>query len=230
LHQSHSTRQGIVASASGEQVFRREVFFPVDPSILDSLDREDVKGLYISGFTYDLDYESFYQYLPKLEVEIFWLTYVKKKAQKDTATLLGISQPTVSYRYRRARAKLQYIQILDSVEAGNLIADFDFLKLAERDVIYRLCWLTNQEMVGKELGLRQSSVKWIFTKTKNLVAKMERDDPDKWRNHYGLLMFLGRNLGLRVRYEDEKGEGEANRPDRDTEESPEATADGVRSS
>jgi len=76
-----------------------------------------------------------------------------------------------------------------------------FLKEKEVDVLFDLVFYTNQELVGKRHSVRQSSVKWIFAKTKRRLMAMEREDPDTWGNHYGLLVLLERNLNTRVRYD-----------------------------
>jgi len=190
--------QGIVASENLGTVYQREIFFQVDPADLDWMDHTELADLFPSGMYLDFDPEEFLQYLPPLEAEIFWLAYSRKKNQKDIAKLLELSQPTVSYRYRRTLVKLSYLMILITIDPRPLINQIPFLKERERNILFDLLFYTNQEMVGKKYGIRQSSVKWIFVKTKRRLGAMERKEPEKWANHLGLLLLLEKNLNIRV--------------------------------
>ena len=190
--------KGIVASADLGTVFQREIFFPVDPMTLDHMDRAEVQDLMPSGINVDIRPEKFLELLPELEAEIFYLIYFKKKHQKDIAKLLGLSQPTVSYRYRRTLAKLNYLMTLTSLSVATEIERIPFLKPHEKAILVDLFFFTNQEMVGKKHHVRQSSVKWIFVKTRRRLGEMERDDPTEWFNTLGLLLLLERNLNIRV--------------------------------
>lgn len=194
-------KQGMVATANLDTIYQREIFFAVDPATLDGLNLQDLQEMAPSGTTVDLDWEGFLPYLPELEQEIFFLVFVKKKGQKDIAKLLSLSQPTISYRYRRVLVKLSYLMVLLVVDVRATLVSIPFLKPKEVEVLFDLMFYTNQELVGKRHGVRQSSVKWIFMKTKRRLATMEREDPDQWGNQYGLLVLLERNLGSRVRYD-----------------------------
>jgi hypothetical protein len=68
----------------------------------------------------------------------------------------------------------------------------------ERLILKALFFSANQELVGNQHGVRQSSVKWIFTKSKRYVEQLELKEPGKWARHYGLLMLLERNLRKRI--------------------------------
>jgi len=197
----HQAGQGIVASANLNTIYQREIFFPVDPMSLDWMDSAEVHELHISGLYLELSKEDvikFLPYVPELEAEIFWLIYNCRKYQKDVARLLNLSQPTVSYRYRRTLAKLAYLIVLVSVDVKGLIDDLPFLKMYEKDILLDLFFYANQEMVGKKHGVRQSSAKWVFVKTKKKLELLEREDPDKWFNHMGLVLLLDRHLNLRI--------------------------------
>lgn len=196
-----ASSQGVVASDSLNTTFQREIFFQVDPADLDYLDGDEISQLFPSGFHVDMKTEQFLQYLPELEQEIFYLLYDKDKHQKDVAKLLGLSQPTVSYRYRRVLMKLAYIMILMAVDPDNLLKELEFLTDRDRDVIRDLLFYTNQEKVGQKHDMRQSSVKWIFMKAKRQLEDLERQDPDKWQKYYGIFVLLERNLGARVQNE-----------------------------
>lgn len=195
---AHSAAQGIVATDNLGTAYQRMIFFQVDPATLDYMDAQELRDALPRGNYVEFDPEPFLKYLPELEAEIFWLLHVKKKNQKDVAQLLKLSQPTVSYRYRRTLDKLSYLMTLTSIPIKEMIGELTFLKDQEKDILIDLFFYVNQELVGKKHGIRQSSVKWIFVKCKKNLEKMERVDPEKWFHHLGCLLLLERNLGMRI--------------------------------
>ena len=198
MRKKHASSQGIVATDNLETIYQREIFFQVDPASLDYLDAAEMAALQPSSLHIDLELNQFMAYLPELEREIFFMVYHRKKNQKDIAKLLGLSQPTISYRYRRVIEKLAYLMTLLAVNSRTLIDEISTLKPHEKDILHDLFFYTNQEMVGKKYGVRQSSVKWIFVKTKRRMTELEKEDPDKWCNHLGLLLLLERNMSVRI--------------------------------
>lgn len=198
MRKKHSANQGIVASENLDTVYQREIFFAVDPATLDWIDHEDLKAQQPSSFYVEIDTTEFLKYLPDIEAEIFWLITVKKKHQKDIAKLLGLSQPTVSYRYRRVITKLRYLMTLKAIPLKKLIGELEFLSERDKDVLYDLFYLLNQEKVGEKHNVRQSSVKWVFMKTLKKLEELEKADPDRWFNHLGLLLLLDNNFQIRI--------------------------------
>jgi hypothetical protein len=194
----HSAGQGIVATENLGTSYVRQIFFQVDPADLDYIDHKDFRESMPSGRHLEFDPTPLLKYLPALEAEIFWLVFDRGKCQKDIAVLLGLSQPTVSYRFRRTLDKLRYLLILEPLDLKKLLDEILFLKPKERDILYDLFFLVNQELVGKKHTVRQSSVKWIMTKTKRALERMERENPEIWSHHLGALILLERNLGVRV--------------------------------
>lgn len=199
-YKQHFGKQGLVASANLDTVFQREIFFPVDPATLDGYNPQELQDEVPSGGFVEIDLDTFLPFLPELEQEIFFLIFRKQKGQKDIARLLGLSQPTISYRYRRVLVKLSYLMVLIAVRPDVLLAELDFLKDYERLVLLDLMYYTNQELVGKKHDVRQSSVKWIFVKTKKRLREMELQEPEKWGAHYCLMMLLARHLNSRILY------------------------------
>lgn len=195
---AHSAAKGIVASANLDTVHTREIFFQVDPATLAHLDDQEVKDKFPRGTHLEFDPLPLLKFLPELEAEIFWLLYSKGKNQKDVAVLLKLSQPTVSYRYRRTLEKLAYLTVLTSLPIREMVNQLDFLNQGERDMLYDLLYCVNQEMVGKRHGRRQSSVKWVFVKTKDKLQQLEKTQPEKWSHLLALLFFLEDNLAIRV--------------------------------
>jgi predicted transcriptional regulator len=200
MQKRHATRQGLVATDSLETVYQREIFFQVDPATLDYLDAAEIGDLQPSTQYLDVDVVPFMKFLPELEQEIFYMVHHVKKNQKDIAKLLGLSQPTISYRYRRVLEKLAYIMVLVSVPTRALVDAMPALKDKEKDILHDLLYYTNQEMVGQKHGVRQSSVKWVFVKTKRRVTELERTDPEQWGARLGLLLLLERFMNVRVQH------------------------------
>lgn len=200
MRKRHAQAQGIVATDDLSTLHQREIFFQVDPATLDYLDAATIGAMQPSSLHFNLELDSVLQYLPELEQEIFFMFQVKRKNQKDIAKILGLSQPTISYRFRRVLEKLSYLMVLLSIDVRRLIEEIPGMKPLERETVYDLCFYTNQEMVGKKHGLRQSSVKWGFVKTKRRLLELEKADPEKWANHLGLLLLLERNMGVRVQH------------------------------
>lgn len=191
----YSRGQGVV-SPSGRQS-TRQVFFPLTAEALEMLDERGTEGLY-SSFAVELDLDKYLSMLPEMEAEIVHMLFVLRKSQKSVALLLNTSQPTVSYRFRRAIQKLSYLMALHAVPLKELVDEIPKLKDKEKEILLDLFYLANQELVGSRNGVRQSSVKWIFVKARRYVAAAERSDPEQWNRHHVMLMFLERHLRMRI--------------------------------
>lgn len=137
-------------------------------------------------------------YLPEVEAEMFWLCFEKRKSQKEVAKLLHIPKSTVSYRCRRAIQKVHYLMLLTSVDIKQMVDCYEFLKEKEKAVLTSLFYTANQDLTGRKFQMRQSSVKWIYLKTRRKIEELEKQVPDKWFNHLGLMCLLEKNLGVRV--------------------------------
>jgi len=120
MRKQHFASRGVVATDNLGTIYQREIFFQVDPAKLDYLDPKDVQDIFPSGSYLNLEPTKYLQFLPELEQEIFHLVFTKQKNQKDIARLLSLSQPTISYRYRRVIAKLAYIMILVQVDVQGI--------------------------------------------------------------------------------------------------------------
>jgi len=145
-----------------------------------------------------IDLTKVLELLPELEAEVLWLLFEKKKSQKDIAELLEVPPSTISYRSRRAMQKLEYLVQLTSINVVQMVACYDFLTLKEKAILVTLFYTANQDLTGRRHGCRQSTTKWIFTKTRRKIEILERNDPTMWFNHFGLLLLLEQNLGIRV--------------------------------
>lgn len=198
IRKNHAASQGQIATANLGTVFQRGIFFQVDPASLDYLDAQEIRNLMPRGMYLEFDPTPFLEYLPDLEAEIFYLLFTCKKNQKDVAKLLGLSQPTVSYRFRRILDKLNYLIVLIPLNLRGMLQDLHFLTDEERAILYDLFFHTNQELVGRRHNVRQSSVKWIFVKTKDRLSLLEKQEPEKWSHHFGCMVLLEKNLCSRI--------------------------------
>lgn len=145
-----------------------------------------------------LKVEKALRYLPALEAEVLWLSLEKGKTHKQIAEILTLPESTTSYRFRRALLKLQYLELLCTLDVAHMVDQIFFLKPKEKKILVELFYVGNQDVVGRMNKTRQSSVKWIYLKTKRNLARAEREDPARWFNYLGLLLFLEESLKLRI--------------------------------
>jgi hypothetical protein len=88
--------------------------------------------------------------------------------------------------------------LISSVNLDSVVSSIPQINDKEREILRELFFSANQEYVGSRFGVRQSSVKWIFTKSKRYVAALEPKAPEKWSVVYGILLLLEKNLRKRV--------------------------------
>lgn len=189
--------RGVVPTSSASNG-GRQVFFQLTPELLEMLEETGTESCFAGSIFFDMDVEKYLGMLPTLEAEIVFLLYKKKKVQKDIAEILGVSQPTVSYRYRRALEKMAYLMLIETVDLSKVLEGIPNLKSYERAALGDLFRFANQELVGEKHDLRQSSVKWIFMKSRRYVEEQERNFPEKYFSQYIMLALLERNIRLRV--------------------------------
>lgn len=199
-YKRRASEMGVVIQDSLEAT-GRTAFFQIDPDILEQIDARTLQEVLPSSTYSEFNPLDYLQYLPELEAEIFWMISARGKGQHDVAKLLGVSQPTVSYRFRRVVEKIGYLAVLTALDVRGVVSSLEFLTEAEQDVLYDLFFYVNQEAVGKIHGKRQSSVKWIALKTRSTLEKLEPEDPERWSNALGMVYLLFRNLGIRIRSE-----------------------------
>lgn len=179
----------------------RQVFIRIDPAVLETFDARTLQEALPSPVHIEFDPLEYLKFLPQLEAEIFWMLWHCGKTQKDVADLVRLSQPTVSYRYRRATSKIAYLVTLTALDVRAMVDSLEFLRQDERDVLHDLLYYANQQAVGNIHGIAQSSVKWIALKTRATLERLERNDPERYFNQLGLIYYLFQNLGIRVRSE-----------------------------
>lgn len=198
MNKDYNRAQGVVGGVPVAETFTRQIFFPLTQDVIEMIEETGTQHLYSSSSGIGFDPEQYLGMLQDLDAEIFFMLYVKHKAQKDVAKLLGTSQPTVSYRYRRVLDKMSYLMLLASAQLKEMVATIPGLNDKEKAVLCELFRKANQERVGEEFGVRQSTVKWIFTKAKRYIAEREVREPDVWYRQYALFLLLERNLRKRI--------------------------------
>lgn len=196
-YRDKAAERGVIVADALEYT-GRQAFIRVDPEILENVDARSLQDALPSAVYIEFDPTEYLQYLPELEAEIFWMLWRCGKTQKDVADLVDLSQPTVSYRYRRATEKISYLVTLTALDVRALVDSLEFLRQDERNILHDLFFFTNQQKVGNVHGVAQSSVKWILLKTRSKLEELERQDPEKYFNQLGLIYYLFRHLGLRV--------------------------------
>jgi DNA-directed RNA polymerase specialized sigma subunit len=189
----------IVADALESTGF--QAFVRVDPKILENIDAQRLQDTLPSPVFIEFDPLEYLKFLPELEAEIFFMLWKCGKTQGDVAELVGLSQPTVSYRYRRATAKIAYLVTLTALDVRAMVDALEFLRQDEKDILHDLFFYANQQAVGDIYGVAQSSVKWIALKTRATLERLERENPERYFDQLGLIYYLFKNLGIRIRSE-----------------------------
>lgn len=174
----------------------KQFYIPLTDEILSTLEQEGIIWPEGSGSFFEI--EEYLKYLPDLEAEIVYLVFIKRKTQNDVGEILKISQPTVSYRFKRAIEKVRYLSLIDGLNLELKLSQLTFLSEKERKVLEDLFLTINQELVGSKMGMRQSSVRWVLVKTRTRLRKLVDLEWEKWFSHYFLIAFLEKNLSLRI--------------------------------
>lgn len=193
--------QGFTIPTGPTDATGRRAFFSVDPQVLENVDAQAFQDVLPSSTYTRFDPFDYLEYLSEKDAEIFWMIAGLGKSQKDVGDLVCLNQSTVSYRFGRAVEKLAYLVVLAAVDVDGIVETFDFLRPDERAVLVDLFFFVNQAAVGARHGKNQSSVKWIALKTRAALERLEPEDPERWGNALGLVYYLFRNLGIRIRSE-----------------------------
>ena len=78
--------------------------------------------------------------LPPMERDILRLHMDLRKSQTAVAKILGVSQPTVNYRYKRARARLEFMEKLPKVTSDEIREVLRRLGAREQDIEMPICY------------------------------------------------------------------------------------------
>jgi len=123
------------------------------------------------------------QRLPPLERDILRLHQELRKPQTEIARILGCSQPTVNYRYKRARERLEFLERLPTVTPDEVRQVLHTLGTREQDIEAMVLYVetTSQSEVARRMNTSQGAVRyWVLrVLTDHLQKDMREDDLHK---------------------------------------------------
>lgn len=121
--------------------------------------------------------------LPPMERDILRLHMGMRKSQTEVAKILGVSQPTVNYRYKRARERLEFMEKLPPVTADEIREVLGRLGAPKQDVDAMVLYVetNSQSEVARRMETSQGAVRhWIHRALVNhLQNDMREDDVHK---------------------------------------------------
>jgi len=123
------------------------------------------------------------QRLPPFERDILRLHQELRKPQTEIARILGCSQPTVNYRYKRVRDRLAFLEKLPSVTPDEIRKVLRTLGAREQDIEAMVLYVetTSQSEVARRMETSQGAVRyWVLrVLTDHLQKDMREDDLHK---------------------------------------------------
>lgn len=118
--------------------------------------------------------------LPPMERDILHMHLALRKSQTEIAQILGVSQPTVNYRYARARARLDFMEKIPRVTSDEIREVLRGLGARDTDVEAMVLYVetSSQSEVARRLNTSQGAVRhWIFRALVNhLQSDMQTND------------------------------------------------------
>jgi predicted transcriptional regulator len=114
-----------------------------------------------------------------MERDILRLHMQMRKSQTEVAKILGVSQPTVNYRYKRARERLDFMDKLPRVTAGEIREVLYRLGASDQDVEAMVLYVetNSQSEVARRMETSQGAVRhWIHRALVNHLQNDMRDD------------------------------------------------------
>lgn len=113
--------------------------------------------------------------LPPVERDILHLHLTLRKSQTEVAKILGVSQPTVNYRYARARARLEFMDKIPKVTPQEIREVLRALGARDTDVEAMALYVetSSQSEVARRMNTSQGAVRhWIL---RALVSHLQAD-------------------------------------------------------
>lgn len=113
--------------------------------------------------------------LPAMERDILRLHMTLRKSQTEVAKILGVSQPTVNYRYKRARQRLEFMAKVPRVTADEIRQVLLTLGACDTDVEAMVLYVetSSQSEVARRMDTSQGAVRhWIL---RALVSHLQND-------------------------------------------------------
>lgn len=121
--------------------------------------------------------------LPPKERDILYLHMTLRKSQTEVAKILKVSQPTVNYRYKRARQRLEFMEKVPRVTADEIREVLRSLGARDTDIEAMVLYVetSSQSEVARRMNTSQGAVRhWILRALVNhLQNDMREDDVHK---------------------------------------------------
>ena len=132
-------------------------------------------------------------FIPTREADFIDLYVFKKRKQTDIAAIFGVSQPTVSYRLKRAEARIRYLIDLPTLEDGELERVLERVLEDPLDIKIMLLMFetTCQSEAAKQLGVSQGLVRHRFLRAIGKLAK-----EDGCQKYMELFQYVSDNLNI----------------------------------
>ena len=126
--------------------------------------------------------------LPDRETDLVWLYYFKNKNQVDIAEIFNITQAAVSYRLKRASARIRFLldmPELDKHDVYDLIVGLLPNKL-DADIFREMYETSCQSEVATRLDISQGRVRHRFIKNLRHLGRITMDKMTAWLSHKDL--------------------------------------------
>jgi len=133
--------------------------------------------------------------LPAMERDILRLHMTLRKSQTEVAKILGVSQPTVNYRYKRARERLEFMEKVPSVTAEEIREVLHVLGARDTDIEAMVLYVetSSQSEVARRMSTSQGAVRhWILRALVNHLQNDMREDDKHKRVRTACGMLVGK--------------------------------------
>lgn len=122
------------------------------------------------------------QSLPAVERDVLLLTQKYGKSQNQIAQILGVSQPTVNYRLKRARARIHFMSLVPHITPEEVRKVMEVLGAKEQYVKTMLLYIEHksQSEVARQMDRSQGAVRhWLLQGIE--ILKKDKNPDDTFR-------------------------------------------------
>lgn len=122
--------------------------------------------------------------LPAMERDIMRLHMGLHKSQTEVARILGVSQPTVNYRYKRARERLKFMEQIPRVSGDEIREVLTKLGAQNTDIEAMVLYVetNSQSEVSRRMNTSQGAVRhWILRALNKHLEQDHNPDDMHWR-------------------------------------------------
>lgn len=133
--------------------------------------------------------------LPPKERDILKLHMQLRKSQTEVAKILRVSQPTVNYRYKRARERLEFMEKVPVVTADEIREVLRILGARDTDIEAMVLYVetSSQSEVARRMNTSQGAVRhWILRALVNHLQNDMREDDVHKRVRTACGMLVGK--------------------------------------